>query len=154
MKRTPPVEGPGLDVPSDSRSKMVGALLAAATPDVSCGEMVVLSAFAFMGCPQGDAHHRNRRINLGVSRRPFSMAMTFRDIESGMASQFKFAADARDDGILIVTEERSAFFAMYEKRTDRPELVLVRRSLTADHELLAAAFQAAVSKARELGWMV
>ena len=43
------------------------------------------------------------------------MAMIFRDIESGMASQFKFAADVRDVG--IVTEERSAFFAMYEKLT-------------------------------------
>ena len=82
------------------------------------------------------------------------MAMIFRDIESGMASQFKFAADASDDGLLVVTEERSAFFAVYERRTDRPELVLVRRSPTADHELLAAAFQAAVSKARELGWIV
>jgi hypothetical protein len=82
------------------------------------------------------------------------MAMIFRDTESGMASQFKFAADARDDGLLIVTEERSAFFAMYEKRTDRPQLVLVRRSPTADHELLAASFQAAVKKARELGWIV
>ena len=71
-----------------------------------------------------------------------------------MASQFKFAVDVRDDGLLVVTEERSAFFAMYEERTDRPELVLVRRSPTADHELLAAAFQAAVSKARELGWIV
>ena len=71
-----------------------------------------------------------------------------------MASQFKFLADARDDGLLVVTEERSAFFAMYEMRTDRPELVLVRRAPTADHELLAASFQAAVSKARELGWIV
>jgi hypothetical protein len=80
--------------------------------------------------------------------------MIVRDIESGMASQFKFAIDVRDDGLLIITEERSAFFAMYEKRTDRPELALVRRSPTADHELLAAAFQAAVKKARELGWIV
>jgi hypothetical protein len=43
---------------------------------------------------------------------------------------------------------------MYEKLTDRPELALVRRSATDDHELLAAAFQAAVKKARELGWIV
>ena len=53
-----------------------------------------------------------------------------------MASQFKFAIDIRDDGLLIVTEEQSAFLAMYEKRTDRPELVLVRRAPTADHELV------------------
>ena len=59
--------------------------------------------------------------------------MTFRGIESGMASQIKFAVDARDEGLLIVTEERSAFFAMYERRTDRPELVLVRRAPTCLH---------------------
>ena len=75
-------------------------------------------------------------------------------MQASMASQFKFAVDVRNDGLLIVTEERSAFFAMYEQRTDRPELALVRRSPTADHELLAAAFQVAVKKARELGWIV
>ena len=75
-------------------------------------------------------------------------------MQASMASQFKFVVDARDDGLLVVTEERSAFFAMYEMRTDRPQLALVRRSPTADHELLAAAFQAAVKKARELGWTV
>ena len=74
-------------------------------------------------------------------------------MQASMASQFKFVVDARDDGLLVVTEERSAFFAMYEMRTDRPQLALVRRSPTADHELLAAAFQAAVKKARELGWI-
>ena len=68
-----------------------------------------------------------------------------------MASQFKFAVDVRDDGLLVVTEERSAFFAMYESGQTG---LSVRRSPTADHELLAAAFQAAVSKARELGWIV
>lgn len=82
------------------------------------------------------------------------MAMIFPDIESGMASQLKFAADARDDGLLVVTEERSAFFAIYEKKADRPELVLVRRSPTADHELLAAALPAVLKTARELGWIV
>ena len=71
----------------------------------------------------------------------------------GLASQFHFIADAQDD-LLIVTEERSQFFAMYEKQADRPELVLVRRSPSADHALIAAAFQAAVNKARELGWIV
>ena len=74
-------------------------------------------------------------------------------MQASMASQFKFVVDARDDGLLVVTEERSAFFAMYEKEIDRPELVLVRRAPTADPELLAAAFQAAVKKARELGWI-
>ena len=71
-----------------------------------------------------------------------------------MASQFKFVLDVRDDGLLVVTEERSSFFAMYEKRTDRPEIALVRRSPTADHELLVAAIQAATKKAREPGWIV
>ena len=72
---------------------------------------------------------------------------------SVILSAWRSAVDARDDGLLVVTEERSGFFAMYEMRTDKPQLALVRRSPTADHELLAAAFQAAVSKARELGWI-
>jgi hypothetical protein len=70
-----------------------------------------------------------------------------------MGSQFQFEAEVRDD-LLIVTEARFEFRAMYEKREDRPEIALVRRSPCTDHELLAAAFQAAVKKARELGWIV
>jgi hypothetical protein len=67
-----------------------------------------------------------------------------------MGSQFQFVADVRDD-LLLVTEERSAFFAMYENRADRPKIALVHRSPCTDQALLAAAFQAAVKKARELG---
>jgi hypothetical protein len=70
-----------------------------------------------------------------------------------MGSQFQFEAEVRDD-LLVITEARSEFRAMYEKRADRPEIALVRRSDTDDHALLAAAFQAAVKKARELGWIV
>ena len=51
---------------------------------------------------------------IGFGQRPFSMAMIFRDIKTGMASQFHFLADARED-VFIVTEERTHFFAMYEK---------------------------------------
>ena len=40
------------------------------------------------------------------------------------------------------------------REKSRPELVLVRRSLSADHALLAAAWRAVNDKARELGWIV
>jgi hypothetical protein len=42
----------------------------------------------------------------------------------------------------------------YYKPSDQPQLILRHRTRTDDNELLAAAFQAAVSKARELGWIV
>jgi hypothetical protein len=43
------------------------------------------------------------------------------------------------------------FFAIYAKANDRPHLVLKRRADTSE---LAAAWQAANGKARELGWIV
>lgn len=70
-----------------------------------------------------------------------------------MASQFEFLAEARDD-LIIVTERRCQFSAIYEQRAGRPELVLVRRSSSADDALLVAASRAASDKARELGWFV
>jgi hypothetical protein len=47
-----------------------------------------------------------------------------------------------------------AFYAVYYKPTNKPQLILRRRSDTDDHELLARAWQAANDKARELGWIV
>ena len=46
------------------------------------------------------------------------------------------------------------FQAVYFKPADRPQLVLRSRTATDDHELLAKAWQAANTKARELGWIV
>ena len=48
----------------------------------------------------------------------------------------------------------SGFYAVYYKPTNKPQLILRRRSDTDDHELLARAWQAANDKARELGWIV
>ena len=57
------------------------------------------------------------------------------------------------DGDIIVTD--GAFTAVYFKpdKLD-PQLKLKRRTHTDDHALLARAWIAAVSKARELGWIV
>ena len=46
------------------------------------------------------------------------------------------------------------FCATYYKPSDVSHLCLRHRTYTEDHELLAAAYQAAVKKARELGWIV
>ena len=57
-------------------------------------------------------------------------------------------------GEIIVTAPN--FYASYVKpiTTQRPRLILRRRSDTDDYELLAQAWQAANDKARELGWFV
>jgi hypothetical protein len=70
-----------------------------------------------------------------------------------MASQFHFVADIHGD-LLIVTESRSEFFAVYELGADNSELVLVRQSPFADDALLIASWRVAKDKARELGWIV
>jgi hypothetical protein len=70
-----------------------------------------------------------------------------------MASQLEFATEARGD-LLIVSVAAREFHAIYVKPPDTAELLLMRRSPSADHALIAGAFQAAVDKARELGWIV
>jgi hypothetical protein len=57
-------------------------------------------------------------------------------------------------GNLVVSLPSGRFRAVYYKAAGRPHLILRERSKTDDHELLADAFQAAVAKARELGWIV
>ena len=61
--------------------------------------------------------------------------------------------EAKGD-LLIVSEPTSDFVAIYAKPNERPRLTLMRRTPTTDNVLLADAFQAAVNKARELGWIV
>jgi hypothetical protein len=56
------------------------------------------------------------------------------------------------DGDLIVSTR--GFKAIYYKSACSPHLVLRERSKTDDYELSAAALQAALAKARELGWIV
>jgi hypothetical protein len=57
-------------------------------------------------------------------------------------------------GNLVVSLPNGRFKATYYKPAGRPHLILRERSKTDDDELLAEAFQAAVAKARELGWIV
>ena len=58
------------------------------------------------------------------------------------------------DGEIMVMRADPLFIATYYKRANEPQLILRRRRPTNDHALLARAFQAAVAKARELGWIV
>ena len=55
-------------------------------------------------------------------------------------------------GEIIVT--LSEFCAIYVKPTNQPQLILKRRTATDDYELLARAWEAANTKAREIGWIV
>ena len=61
---------------------------------------------------------------------------------------------------IIVTKPGTDFMLAYRKRPDSPNLVLTRTwveptvSSPTISEFRAHAFQAAVSKARELGWIV
>ena len=57
-------------------------------------------------------------------------------------------------GAITVMSSDPKFCATYYKPSDKPHLCLRHRTYTEDHELLAAAFQAAVKKARELGWFL
>jgi hypothetical protein len=60
---------------------------------------------------------------------------------------------------IVVTRPRSTFLLAYRKLSDEPRLVMTRSSMgkaspSAMHSFRALAFQAAVAKARELGWVV
>ena len=55
-------------------------------------------------------------------------------------------------GEIIVT--LSDFCAVYVKPANQPQLILKRRTATDDYELLARAWEAANTKAHEIGWIV
>jgi hypothetical protein len=55
---------------------------------------------------------------------------------------------------LVVSLINGKFKATYYKPTGRPNLILRGRTMTDDDALVSEAFQAAVAKARELGWIV
>jgi hypothetical protein len=58
------------------------------------------------------------------------------------------------EGNLVVSLLNVKFRATYYKPPGRPNLILRERTKTDDEALVAEAFQAAVAKARELGWIV
>ena len=68
-------------------------------------------------------------------------------------SETGFQVEERD-GEIIVMRADLLFIATYYKTANEYQLVLRRRTATNDHALLARAFQAAIAKARELGWIV
>jgi hypothetical protein len=70
-----------------------------------------------------------------------------------MENQFQLEIEARGS-LLIVTESTSEFHAIYVKQANSPQLLLMRRAASSDHELITAAFQAAAAKACELGWIL
>jgi hypothetical protein len=61
-------------------------------------------------------------------------------------------AEAINDEIIVMQADR-LFIATYRKMLNEPQLVLVRRTPSNDHELLARAWELANAKARELGWI-
>jgi len=65
----------------------------------------------------------------------------------------EFQAEVRGD-LIVVTDPATQFFAIYTKPTGQSQLILKRRTETDDYEILAGAWQAANTKARELGWIV
>jgi hypothetical protein len=68
------------------------------------------------------------------------------------AKPAQFIVEARD-GNLVVSLPNGRFKATYYKALGRPHLILRERTKIDDDELLAEALQAAVAKARELGWI-
>jgi hypothetical protein len=75
--------------------------------------------------------------------------------------RFSMDIEVKFDGNeIIVTKPGTDFMLAYRKRPDSPNLVLTRSWLEPTvmspeiSEFRAHAFQAAVSKARELGWIV
>jgi hypothetical protein len=55
---------------------------------------------------------------------------------------------------IIVSLPSARFTAVYYKPAGQPQLILRQRSKCDDYELLAEVYQAAVSRARKLGWLV
>ena len=68
-------------------------------------------------------------------------------------SKFEFQVGVHD-GLIVVLESNSHFYAIYGKSQDRRRLLLERRRPTKDQRLVDKARQAADAKARDLGWIV
>jgi hypothetical protein len=66
---------------------------------------------------------------------------------------YSFDIEVRSNDI-IVSLPSARFTAVYYKPAGEPQLILRHRSKCDDYELLAEVYQAAVSRARKLGWLV
>jgi hypothetical protein len=68
-------------------------------------------------------------------------------------SKFEFRIGVYD-GLIVVTEPTSHFYAVYGKPQGQRRLILERRRPTKDQRLVAQARKTANAKARELGWIL
>ncbi|MGH6824129.1 hypothetical protein [Methyloceanibacter sp.] len=68
-------------------------------------------------------------------------------------SKFEFHVGVHD-GLIVVTEPASHFYAVYGMLKGQRRLVLERRRPTKDEKLVTQARKAANAKARELGWIL
>jgi hypothetical protein len=57
-------------------------------------------------------------------------------------------------GLIVITDPKTGFYAVYDKTAAATELHLRGSAETTDRGLLARAWTAANTKARELGWIV
>jgi hypothetical protein len=57
-------------------------------------------------------------------------------------------------GLIVITDPKTGFYAVYDKAASTPELHLRGRGETMDQALLARVWRAAIDTARELGWIV
>ena len=67
-------------------------------------------------------------------------------------NKFEFHVGVHD-GLIVVTEATSRFYAVFGKPQGQRRLILERRRPTKDQKLVAQARKAANAKARELGWI-
>ena len=68
-------------------------------------------------------------------------------------SKFEFRVGVHD-GLIVVTEPTSHFYAVYGRPPGQRRLILERRRPTKNQTLVAQARKAANAKARELGWIL
>ena len=73
--------------------------------------------------------------------------------KGGRATSTHFIIEVRGAD-LVVSLLNGKFKAIYYKPSGQPNLILRERTKTDDEALVAEAFQAAVAKARERGWIV
>jgi hypothetical protein len=69
------------------------------------------------------------------------------------ALRYRLNIDVQDRD-LVVSVPSARFTAVYYKAAGQPQLILRQRSKCDNYELIAAAWQAANAKARELSWIV
>ena len=73
--------------------------------------------------------------------------------KQNVSESARFFVEVRDSTV-VVGVPKAKFKATYYKPPGRSHLILRERTKTDDEQLMADAFQAAVAKARELGWIV